>query len=333
MGAHGGARRAGGDLTKPRIFVGSSTEAVELARNVGAAIDAAGMTSVVWDTGAFPAGSTLLERIESFADDFEGAVLLFTPDVVSVRSGQTAGEPVSNVMFEYGYLSARLTRRRVAICLFEGAALPSDLQGVKVMNAGPVGYRTSEERGSHYGTATLPADLIRELGIWLESLPRLAEQISPVLQLHGYSGTWRIETRFDIWRGLPVSSPNEVFWYGSTSLFIPPSGRAGKGIMYGSAHVNWAGYRSRYDVVNEVREATADRFGALDLRVLVLRRHLVHEEGALPDERLRGDLAANEFDIHLEPEAGQSRELRGVHQYTRGTEVYQAAVERYRRID
>jgi hypothetical protein len=290
------------------------------------------MTSVVWDTGAFPAGSTLLERIESFAEDFEGAVLLFTPDVVSVRSGQTAREPVANVMFEYGYLSARLTRQRVAICLFEDAALPSDLQGVKVMNAGAIGYRMPGERGDEYGTPELPASFIRELGFWLESLPHLAERVPQVVQLHGYSGTWRIETRFDIWRGMPVSSPNEVFWYGFTCLFIPPGGRAGKGIMYGSAHVNWAGYRCRFDVVNEVREATADRDGALDLRVLVLRRQLVHEEGALPDERLRGDLAANEFDVHLEPAAGHARELRGVHHYTRGTEVYQAAVERYRRI-
>jgi hypothetical protein len=44
-------------------------------------------------------------------------------------------------------------------------------------------------------------------------------------------------------------------------------------------------------------------------------------------------MPANEFDIHLEPTTGQSRELRGVHEFTRGTEVYQAAVERYRRID
>jgi predicted nucleotide-binding protein len=89
------------------------------------------MTPVVWDIGAFPVGSTLLERIDSFADEFAGAVLLFTPDVDSVRSGQTADKPVSNVMFEYGYLSARLTRQRVSICLFENADLPSDLQGVR----------------------------------------------------------------------------------------------------------------------------------------------------------------------------------------------------------
>jgi CRP/FNR family transcriptional regulator, cyclic AMP receptor protein len=99
--------------TKPRIFIGSSTEALQLAHKVGTAIEVAGMTPVVWDTGAFPVGSTLLERIDSFADEFVGAVLLFTPDVNSVRNGQTSDEPVSNVMFEYGYLSARLTRQRV----------------------------------------------------------------------------------------------------------------------------------------------------------------------------------------------------------------------------
>ena len=320
-------------FTKPRIFIGSSTEAIELARKVGTAIEVAGMTPVVWDTGAFPAGSTLLERIDSLADEFAGAVLLFTPDVHSVRSGRTADEPVSNVMFEYGYLSARLTRQRVAICLFEDADLPSDLQGVKVMNAGAIGYRTPEARGVEYGTPELPIHLVRELELWLEGLPRLAEGIPPVGQLHGYSGTWSIETRFEIYRGMHVTPPDEVYWFGFTSLFIPPSGRGGRGIMYGSAHVKWAGYRSQHDVVNEVRDATVDRQGVLTLRVLILRRQLVHEEGSLTDDRLRGDLPAKEFDIHLEPAAGQSRELRGVHQYTRGTDAYQAAVERYRRID
>jgi hypothetical protein len=132
---------------------------------------------------------------------------------------------------------------------------------------------------------------------------------------------------------MQVTPPDEVFWYGFTSLFIPPSGRGGKGIMYGSAHVKWADYRSRYDVVNEVREATVDPHGVLTMRVLILRRQLAYEEGPLPDERLRDDLPPKEFDIQLEPAAEQLRELRGMHQYTRGTEVYQAAVERYVRID
>jgi hypothetical protein len=291
------------------------------------------MTSVVWDTSAFPVGSTLLERIESLADEFEGAVLLVTPDVQSVRSGRSTNEPVSNVMFEYGYLSARLTRRRVAICLFEDAALPSDLQGVKIINSGAVDYRAAGVRGVGHRTLELPTRMIGELRSWLEGLPRSAERIPSVIQLHRYSGTWEIETRFKTWRGMQVTDPNEIFWFGSTSLFIPPSGRGGKGVMYGSNHVHWAGYQSRHDVVNDVREATVDECGVLSLRVLILRRHLVSESGQLPDERFNAELPEKDFDIHLEPVAGQPRELRGVHEYTRGIETYQEAVERYRRIE
>jgi hypothetical protein len=254
--------------------------------------------------------------VETLADEFDGAVLLVTPDVCSVRGGHTLSQPVSNVMFEYGYLSARLTRQRVVICLVGEADLPSDLRGVKVIKAGGLSHRDSWDAGCRSDAAKLPFELVRELQVWAASLPRLAARIPPLVQLHGYSGTWRIDTHFEMWRGLPVTPPNEVFWYGYTSLFIPPSGRGGKGVMWGSAQVTWAEYRSRYDVVNEVREATVDRNGALTLRVLVLRRQLAYEEGPLPDDRLVGELPPKEFDIQLEPLTDQPRELQGIHHYT-----------------
>jgi hypothetical protein len=275
----------------------------------------------------------LLERVETLADEFDGAILLLTPDVCSVRGEQTLAQPVSNIMFEYGYLSARLTRQRVVIFLVGEVDLPSDLHGVKVIKAGSLGYQDSWAEGCRYDSSELPIQLVRELQVWASSLPRLAWQISPLIQLHGYSGTWRIDTHFDMWRGLRVTPPNEVYWYGFTSLFIPPSGRGGKGVMWGSAEVKWDEYRSRYDVVNEVREATVNRNGALALRVMILRRHLAYEEGPVPDDRLVGELAPKEFDIQLEPVADRARELRGTHHYTRGTDIHQAAVERYVHID
>jgi hypothetical protein len=163
-------------------------------------------------------------------------------------------------------------------------------------------------------------------------LPRRAEQIPPVRQLHGYSGTWEIETRFRVFRGLPVTPPDEVHWFGFALLFIPPDGRAGSGIMYGSNYVQWGDYRSQHEVVNEVREAIVDSRGTLSLRVLVVRRHAVLEEGTPPDRRLVAQLPAKDFYIRLEPVAGQPRELRGTHEYTRGTERFQQAVERYRHV-
>jgi hypothetical protein len=291
------------------------------------------MTAVVWDTSAFPVGSTLLERIESLAEEVEGAVLLFTPDVHAVRAGKTTEEAVSNVMFEYGYLSARLTRQRVAICLVDDAALPTDLHGVKVIQAGTIGYRPGAAGGAGDRTPELPDRLIDELRFWLEALPRRAERIPPVVQLHGYSGTWEIETRFDVFRGMQVTPPDEVYWFGFTLLFIPPSGRGGKGIMYGSSHMNWRGYRAHHDSLNEVREATVDERGFLTLRVFILRRQLVREEGILPDDRFRTDLPAKDYYVRLKPVDGQAGELRGAHQYTRGVEAFQQATERYRHIE
>lgn len=315
-----------------RVFIGSSTEALGLARMLGSALRPLGVTPVVWENDAFPAGNTLLERIESLAEEFDGAILLLTPDVHSVRGDRKFQESASNVIFEYGYLSSRLTRRRVALCIVEGADLPSDLQGVKVIDAGRLDHRELERNDQVEGAA-LPDTVIDQLATWVENLPHLPDGIPPTVQLHGYSGTWRIDTHFQMWRGVQVVAPDAVYWYGYASLFIPTDGRGGRGVMHGSAHGQWAGYRFRYDVVNEVREATVDRDGTLTLRVVILRRVLAFEEGVAPDARLSGELPPKEFDVILKPAPGQPRELHGAHSYTRGTEVYQAAIDRYFRID
>ena len=88
------------------IFIGSSSEATELAAKVASAIAAAGMSPVAWNMGAFPAGQTLIERIESLPHEFDGAVLLATPDISCARQGASFVAPASNVIFEYGYLSS-----------------------------------------------------------------------------------------------------------------------------------------------------------------------------------------------------------------------------------
>jgi hypothetical protein len=130
-----------------------------------------------------------------------------------------------------------------------------------------------------------------------------------------------------------VTPPNEVYWFGFTLLLIPPSGRGGKGIMYGSSHMNWGDYHAQHDVVCEVRDASVDERGFLTLRVLILRRQLITEVGMPPDDRFRTDLPAKDYYICLEPVDGQAGELRGVHRYTRGVEVFQEATERYRHIE
>lgn len=66
-----------------RIFIGSSSEALKVAKLVARVIEdvgEGGMQPVIWNRDAFVLGMTLLETIESLPLDYHGAVLLATPD-------------------------------------------------------------------------------------------------------------------------------------------------------------------------------------------------------------------------------------------------------------
>jgi hypothetical protein len=272
--------------------------------------------------GAFPAGQTLLERIERLPHEVEGAVLLATPDIDCTRRDKTFRAPASNVIFEYGYLSSWLTRRRVAICRFGEADMPSDLEGVKVIEGDDVDYEAPE----------LPQHMKREITSWLDGLPRLAAGISPTIQSHGYSGRWSIENHFDLWRGLPIRPPDWIYFRGAAILSIPPNGRGGTGIMYGRTFISMQDYTARLDVTNEIRDARADDNGGLRLRIEVIHRDL-GEEGDPPDRRFRERMESQEFEVSLRPVAGVPNELHGQHTYTRANEIFSSGTEKYVHLD
>ncbi len=302
-----------------RIFLGSSSEGAELAAKVAPVITAAGLTPVRWDVGAFPAGRTLLEQIEDLPYEFDGAVLLATPDLACTRAGLSFTAPAPNVVFEYGYLSSRLTRHRVAVCRFGHPELPSDLGGMKVIEGGDA--------------TELSPRAAMDLAFWLDRLPRLAEGFPPVAQSHGYSGRWSVENRFELWRGWRIEAPDSIFFRGLVTLTITPDGRGGTGLMYGATYISIGDYTARLDVVNEVRDAAAGPDGGLRLRLEVVRRHLTHEDGEPPDRRFRDGMQGRDFEVHLTPVDGRPGELHGRHVYTRATELFSSASERYTYLD
>ena len=299
-----------------RIFLGSSSEGAGLAAEIAQVITAAGRTPVRWDVGAFPAGRTLLEQIEDLPYEFDGAVLLATPDIAGTRGDRSFAAPAANVVFEYGYLSSRLTRNRVAVCRFGPAELPSDLEGMKVIEGGD-------------GTTGLSVRAAGELRFWLDRLVRLAEGFPAVVQCHGYSGRWSVENRFELWRGLRIDDPDSIFYRGVATIEIPPDGRGGTGIMYGATYVSVGDYTARIDTINEIRDATAGPDGGLRLRLEVVRRHLAQEDGEPPDRRFRDRMQGREFEVNLTPVDGSPGELHGRHVYTRATELFSSASERY----
>ena len=306
-----------------RIFIGSSSEALKVAKLVARVIEEAGeggMEPVIWNRDAFVLGMTLLETIESLPLDYHGAVLLATPDKYSSRGNKTAWDPVPNVVFEYGYLAARLTRKRVAICKFGEAEIPSDLQGLKLVEVKDYDYNKP---------SALPKTATEELRSWLNQLPRLAERIPPVSQVHGYSGTWNVESRFSLWRGGEVKPPDKVYFDGKTFLVLQDDGERGSGVQIGKLYILIGGYRATYEIVNEILAASVDAKGILRMRVKVVRREGPKDKIGEPDQRFLVGLANKEFDLELKPRPGKSKMLQGRHEYRSATVVYQRAREHW----
>jgi len=118
-------------MSKPSIFVGSSSEGLEFARAIRALLgDVADVT--LWNEGFFRPGNTFIDTLVNALPRFDFAALVLTADdFVRSRDVQAMG-PRDNVLFELGLFMGRLGRTRTFL-VHESTAdlkIPSDLSGV-----------------------------------------------------------------------------------------------------------------------------------------------------------------------------------------------------------
>jgi predicted nucleotide-binding protein len=170
-----GRRDSRKGLALKDIFIGSSKEALEHAGQVATALsEVQGVRPLLW-TECFKLGDITFLGIETLARRVAGAVFLATPDDDSIIRDQRVRTPRANVLFEYGYLTATLTRGRVALCRYAGAELPSDFAGVTYV---PMGAFEPATPLDHQARARLKS--------WATELPAIQAGFSPTCQLHGY---------------------------------------------------------------------------------------------------------------------------------------------------
>jgi hypothetical protein len=300
-----------------KIFIGSSSERLHLAKALKKVIDdwSTNTEAITWDR-AFGPSRALIERIETLADDYELAVFLWTPDVLSGRAEQPFKTGVPNVLFEYGFLAACLTRDRVAICQFDNADLPTDLGGVKVFK-----FKKYEAQDG-----TLDQETTEELRHWVTQMPLLA--VTPIVRVHGYSGTWHVRADFTRWRGLVIQEPDKVFFNGSTFLVLGHDGRHGSGIQTGDLFIRYKGYTADWKIVNEVldRGTHVDEQGGLHASFKnILRAGPYNEPVPPPHPIFHEDLSGKEFYVNLK--VREAKTLADGHQYDPGITVLQEATE------
>ncbi|WP_147413645.1 TIR domain-containing protein [Pseudorhodoplanes sinuspersici] len=116
---------------KPRLFIISSVEALDVANEISSGLQRDALP-VVWTNGVFWASSYPLEALENAVEssDFAVAVAKFE-DVVQSR-GASRQAMRDNVVFELGMFIGRLGRHRTFLVhpAMPDLVLPSDLKGI-----------------------------------------------------------------------------------------------------------------------------------------------------------------------------------------------------------
>lgn len=309
-----------------RIFVGSSSEARPVAEQIARLLEEQkGIQTEVW-SDLFPPGRTFLEQIEMLPDEVVAAVLLATPDVKSTRGTHAGSMPVPNILFEFGFLAARLGRGRVALVEVDELDLPSDLNGMSVI-------KDVQHTYGRDAAFLLHNDTHLKLLAWLRGLRTLAPGLPAMAQVHGYSGTWDVRNRFTRWRDHDVAPGDDVFFIGKTFLTLDAGGTTGSGVQVGTLSVSMGGYQVEREVVNEIVHASVDGDGTLRLRLKMVRSRIVpgSEHGVEhADARMRGDLGHVVFPLELRPATDEVRTLRGPHDFERAADAHlQLAQEKF----
>lgn len=146
------------ELKKTKIFIGSSTEGLNVARKIksGLRYDAHVDT---WADGIFDKPSqSYIEVLEKAVVDFDYGIFVFTPDDKIFERGKEKNIPRDNVIFEYGMFLGKHTRRKAFFIKPRGVDIKimTDLLGITCLDYDP----TNTNLASAVGDA---CDQIREI--------------------------------------------------------------------------------------------------------------------------------------------------------------------------
>jgi len=304
------------------IFIGSSKEALEHATQVAAVLsEAKDVKPLLW-TECFKLGDITFLGIEDIARRIAGAVFLATPDDASVIREERVRTPRANVLFEYGYLTAMLTRSRVALCRYAGVELPSDFAGLTYV---PMGTFEATKPLDHQARARLKS--------WATELPAIQVGFSPTCQMHGYSGLWQAETVYQVWRRMQFKDPDYAVVHGKMLLQIPPNGDGGAGCFYGNLQVQIGNCYAEFEISDRVVEAKVFADGSMKLRNAMQSRQRIRLEGDPPqrdgfEPDLRG---AREIDLFIHCPPDEPGVLRGHFSSDVGGNIYSKATGKWYR--
>lgn len=120
---------------KPRIFIGSSSERIEIARAIRANLEQYAEIKV-WDQNIFTPSTYPLESLIKTLNDMDFGLFVVTPDDIAQIRGKEVFAARDNVIFEAGLSIATLGRKRTIFVLqrdIKDFHIPTDLMGLTLV--------------------------------------------------------------------------------------------------------------------------------------------------------------------------------------------------------
>ncbi|MBN1969881.1 MAG: nucleotide-binding protein [Candidatus Delongbacteria bacterium] len=129
----------GNDNSKIKIFIGSSTEGLGVARKIksGLKYDAHVDT---WADGLFSEpGKAYIEILEEILNKYEYGIFVFNPDDKIFSRGKISNIPRDNVIFEYGMFLGKHTRKKAFFVIPRGIDIKimTDVLGITCLDYDP----------------------------------------------------------------------------------------------------------------------------------------------------------------------------------------------------
>lgn len=116
---------------KNRIFIGSSSEGLEIAEYIKSQL-CKKYDCYLWTDDIFKFNESFLDTLLKEASLFDFGILIATKDDFSTIRDKSFVTPRDNVIFELGLFLGRLGSSRAFVIQENGAKLPTDLMGITV---------------------------------------------------------------------------------------------------------------------------------------------------------------------------------------------------------
>ena len=167
----------------PRVFIGSSTEAIRVADAVRQFL-VPSANSTLWNL-AFPPGTWTLQVILNHAQESDFGIFVIAPDDALTMRGEKQRTVRDNVLFEIGLFMGALGPERTFILWPSGLRgrlrLPSDLLGITMITYDPAKRRSAASLARVLHSIQTMGPALRSSYNEILALDRLCEEREQIL--------------------------------------------------------------------------------------------------------------------------------------------------------